>query len=87
MTLFWTGFKGFVGRDMDQAVSRLSLTVESRVRTRVNPCGISDKVALGQVSLRVLRFPLSGSVHRRSPCSDVICGITNMSVSGSSSET
>jgi hypothetical protein len=27
-----------------------------RVRVRVNPCGILDKVALGQVFLRVFRF-------------------------------
>jgi hypothetical protein len=42
---------------MAQAVSRRPLTAESRVRARVNTCGfVVDKVALGQVFLRVLRF-------------------------------
>jgi hypothetical protein len=45
---------------MAQAVSRWPLTVEARVRARVNPCGICG----GQVFLRVLRFPLSISFHR-----------------------
>jgi hypothetical protein len=52
---------------MDQIVSRRPLTVEARVRVRVSPCGM-DKVALGQVFLRVLRFsPVNISFHRRSP--------------------
>jgi hypothetical protein len=45
---------------MAQAVSRRYLTAEARVRDRVNPCGICGvqyKVALGQVFLRLLRFP------------------------------
>jgi hypothetical protein len=42
---------------MDQAVNQRPLTAESNVRARVNPCGfVGDKVALGQVFLRVLRF-------------------------------
>jgi hypothetical protein len=42
---------------MAQVVSRRPLTAEARVRARVNPWGFAvDKVALGQVSLRVLRF-------------------------------
>jgi hypothetical protein len=45
------------GCAMAQAVSRLPLTEEARVRSRVGPCGIcGGKVALGQVYLRVLRF-------------------------------
>jgi hypothetical protein len=41
------------GRVMAQAVSRRSLTAEVRVRSRGS---VVDKVALGQVFLRVLRF-------------------------------
>jgi hypothetical protein len=40
-----------------QAVSRRPLTAEARVRSRVVHVGFMvDKVALGQVFLRVLRF-------------------------------
>jgi hypothetical protein len=35
-------FNVAAGRAMAQAVSRQPLTAESRVRTRVNPCGICD---------------------------------------------
>jgi hypothetical protein len=50
---------------MAQAVSRRSLTAAARVRAQVNPVGfVVDKVALGQVSLRVLRFSLLISFHR-----------------------
>jgi hypothetical protein len=42
---------------MAQAVSRRPLTAATRVRARVNPVGfVVDKVALGQVFLRVLQF-------------------------------
>jgi hypothetical protein len=45
------------GRAMAQAVSRRPLTAAARVRAQVNPVGfVMDKVALGQVFLRVLRF-------------------------------
>jgi hypothetical protein len=44
---------------------------------------VVDKVALGQVFLQVLQFPLSISFHRLSPYSYIIWGINNMSVSGS----
>jgi hypothetical protein len=47
---------------------------------------VVDKVALGQVFVRVPRFPLSISFHRRSPNSYHL-GKNNMSGSGSSSET
>jgi hypothetical protein len=48
---------GFSGRAMAQAVSRRPLTAESPVRAPVNPRGICvDKVALGHVFLRVVRF-------------------------------
>jgi hypothetical protein len=43
---------------MAHAVSRRLLIAEARVRAQVRPCGIfMGKVALEQVSLRVLRFP------------------------------
>jgi hypothetical protein len=46
-----------VGRAMAQAVSRRPLTVAARVRARVNAVGfVVNKVELGQVFLRVLRF-------------------------------
>jgi hypothetical protein len=42
---------------MAQAVSRRPLTAAAGVRAQVNPVGfVVDKVALGQVFLRVLRF-------------------------------
>jgi hypothetical protein len=45
---------------MAQAVSCWPLTAEVRIRARVMHVGfIVDKVALGQVFLQVLRFPLS----------------------------
>jgi hypothetical protein len=45
---------------MAQAVSCWPLTAEVRIRARVIHVGfIVDKVALGQVFLQVLRFPLS----------------------------
>jgi hypothetical protein len=50
---------------MAQVVSGRNLNAESRVRARVNPCGIcGGKVALGQVSLRLLWVFLSISFHR-----------------------
>jgi hypothetical protein len=49
--------KSLVGRAMAQAVSRRPLTAAARVRAQVNPMGfVVDKVALGQVFLRDLRF-------------------------------
>jgi hypothetical protein len=47
---------------------------------------VVDKVALAQYFLRVLRFSLSISFHRRSLCSYIIWGM-NTYVSGSSSKT
>jgi hypothetical protein len=42
---------------MAQAVSRRPLTAAARVRAHVSPVGfVVDKVAVGQVFLRVLRF-------------------------------
>jgi hypothetical protein len=42
---------------MSQAVSRRPLIAKARVRALVSPCGfVVDKVALGYVFLRVLRF-------------------------------
>jgi hypothetical protein len=52
---------------MAQAVSRRALTAEAQVRARVSPCGfVVDKVALGQVFLRVLRFSSVSIIHRGS---------------------
>jgi hypothetical protein len=48
-----------------QAVSRRILTAEARVPSQVSTCEIVvDKVALGQVFLTILRFPLSVSFQR-----------------------
>jgi hypothetical protein len=52
------------GCAMAQAVSRRPVTMESRVRTQVNPCGICG----GQSGTGTC-FPLSISFHRRSPYS------------------
>jgi hypothetical protein len=42
---------------MAQGVSRWPLVAAARIRARVNPVGfVVDKVALGQVFLRILRF-------------------------------
>jgi hypothetical protein len=47
----------YLGCAMARAVSRRPLTAAAWVRARVNPVGfVVDKVALGQVFLRVLRF-------------------------------
>jgi hypothetical protein len=76
------------GRIMAQAVSRRPFTGEARVRAMLIHVGfVVDRVALGQVFLRVLRFPWSISFHRRSPKTHIIWGINSVSVSGSSSET
>jgi hypothetical protein len=48
---------------------------------------VMDKVALGQVFLRVLGFSLSILFHRRSPYPYIIWGKNTTSISGSSSET
>jgi hypothetical protein len=46
-----------IGCAMAQAVGRRPLTTAAWVRAHVNPVGfVVDKVALGQVFLRVLRF-------------------------------
>jgi hypothetical protein len=72
---------------MAQAVSRRPLTAEARVSARVNPCGIcGDKVALGQVFHRVLRFLPSISFH----CGSILIyhlGDKNRPVGGRSLET
>jgi hypothetical protein len=56
-------------RTMAQAVSRRPLIADALVYARLNPRGLMvDKVAMGQVSLRVLRFsPVNISFNRRSP--------------------
>jgi hypothetical protein len=66
---------------MAQAVSRLPLTAESVFAPGSIHVRFVDKVALGQVSLRDLRFHLSFSILT------YYLGMNNMSVSGSGSET
>jgi hypothetical protein len=53
---------------MAQAVSRRPLTVAAWVRAQVNPVGfVVDKVALGQVFLRVLRFSAANIIPSWAP--------------------
>jgi hypothetical protein len=54
-----------MGRAMAQAVSRRPLTTEARgsIPGQVHVRFVVDKVALGQVFLRVVGFPLSISLH------------------------
>jgi hypothetical protein len=54
------------GRAMAQAVSRWPLTTEARgsIPGQVHVRFVVDKVALGQVFLRVVGCPLSISFHR-----------------------
>jgi hypothetical protein len=53
---------------MVQAVGRQPLTATAWVRAWVNPVGfVVDKVALGQVFLRVLRFSLVNIVGSKFP--------------------
>jgi hypothetical protein len=60
-----------VGRAIAQAVSRWPLASAARVRTRVNPVGfVVDRVALGQVFLRVLRFSLVNIIPTWAPHSE-----------------
>jgi hypothetical protein len=46
-----------------------------------------DRVALGQGFLRVLRFPLSTSIHHDSPYANIIWGMNNWPVGGRNFET
>jgi hypothetical protein len=48
---------------------------------------VVDNVALWQVSVRFIRFPLSISTHRGSPYSYIIWGMNNRPVGGCSSDT
>jgi hypothetical protein len=71
-----------------QVINRRPLTAEARVRARVVNVGfVVDKVALGQVFLQVLRFPLSMYHPTVALQTHIIWGMNSMSVSGSSSET
>jgi hypothetical protein len=73
---------------MTQAVSHRSLTSEARVRAPVSPGGILvDKVAPGQVFVRVLRFTLLVSFHRGGPYSYITWGVNDRPAGGRSSET
>jgi hypothetical protein len=66
-----------------QAVSRRPLTAEARVRSHVR--FVVDKVALGQVFLRVRRFPLSVLFHRCSIFTRIIWGMDKVTDSCRSS--
>jgi hypothetical protein len=68
-------------------LSRRPLTAEAGVRARFCPCGSRDRVALTQVFLQVLWFPLSVSFHHDSPYSYIIWGMNNRPVGGRRSET
>jgi hypothetical protein len=72
---------------MAQAVIRRPVTAEARVRARVTHVGfVMDKVALGQVFLRVLWF--SRQYHSIIALhTHIIWGMNNVPVSGNSSET
>jgi hypothetical protein len=76
------------GRAVGQAVSRRPVTAEVWfVPGSVRVGFVVDKVALGQVFLRVLRFSLSISFRRGSPYSYIVWGISNRPVSGRIPET
>jgi hypothetical protein len=63
----WVNFPWLgLGRAMAQVVSSRSLTVESRVRARVSPCGIcGGQGGTGTgLSPSFFGFPLSISFHR-----------------------
>jgi hypothetical protein len=54
-----------IGHAMAYVVSHRPLTTKTRIRVRVNHVGIVvDKVALGQVSLRISRFSYVAAVQR-----------------------
>jgi hypothetical protein len=61
--------RGRGGRAMAQAASRLSPRSLGFAPGLIYLGSVVDKVALGQVFLRVLRFSLSISFHHRSPYS------------------
>jgi hypothetical protein len=57
--LFKNHSNNVLDRAMAQAISRRPFTAEARGRARVNPWGfVLDEVALLQIFLRVLQFPL-----------------------------
>jgi hypothetical protein len=73
--LAFYGISRFIGNAIAQAVSCRLLASETRVRARSVHVGfVVDKVSLGQVSVRVLRFPLSVALHRCSILTHVSSG-------------
>jgi len=49
---------------MTGGVSPLSLIVNTRVQFHASPCAIfGEKVAMKQVFIQILQFPLSASLH------------------------
>jgi hypothetical protein len=59
-------------RAIAQVISHRLLTAEARVRSRKVHVGcVVDKVALGQISLRGLRFPSVSTIYRCSKFTQV----------------
>jgi hypothetical protein len=76
------------GHTMAQAVSRRVLNVETRIHLQVNPCGIVDKVAVGQAFIRVHRYSRVISIIPPWPFILIYhLGMNNRPVGGRSSET
>jgi hypothetical protein len=75
---------------MVQEISHRPLIAEDQVRAPVSPCGfVVDRVALGQVFLRVLRLPppLALSFYRGPPYAFISGGMYYRPIGGRSSET
>jgi hypothetical protein len=70
-----------------QLIAYISVRRPGSVPKSANVRFVVDKVALGQVSLRVLRFSLSISFHRGTPYSYIIWGMNDVPVGGRSAET
>jgi hypothetical protein len=77
-----------LSHDIAQIVSRWLLTAEARVPARsVHVEFVLDEEALGQVSVRVVLYPLSALLNRGSPHSCIIWGMNNSPVVARSLET
>jgi hypothetical protein len=75
-------------RAMAQVFSRRPITTEARVRARVNPCGIYDRRSGTGTGFSPSSSVLPCQYHSTVALhTHIICGMNNMSTSGSSSET